>query len=187
MGIAGIYEYDKYAWNHPGHSASEQNAQSTEMFIGLAKQWSRIKGNGSFSMVDKLCEHMDIIGTCSVFNGQVNFRNAIKKVLQSQKLIWEEPQTSRIEAILERTFDPVTKLCVNHLSTYVCGSNKSPLIAKIHSQQTLAAYDLKHQEIIKLMKQEEMKKIEIEENINSEEYRKAEKKLNQRNRNKNKI
>lgn len=180
MGIGGIYEYDYYQMKHPHHSASEQNSQGTELFIGIAKQWSRMKGNGHFEMIDLLSEHFDMIGTCAVYNGQVNFEQTLSKLNLKHLLVCEEPLTSSIEKYLESKMSPMMKMFVELLINYNIGDITPDIITRVYSRLELRAYKLKEAKIVQLMKNIASQKIQINVDRNSEEYKQAERQVKAR-------
>ena len=175
----GIFEYDKYQMMHPGCSASEQCSQGTELFIGKIKRHGRKKGTGKHNMIDLAAEHIDMTGTCAVYNGQVNFSKIIREILGKEMDICAEPTTSYIEKKLESgKMPPAMKLFVSLLNKYQIGQSLPQIISLVNARARLQAYQLRHQAIIELLKEDVAKTVVVDTNVNSDEYKKAEKRLN---------
>ena len=182
----GIYEYDKYQMMHPGHSASEQCSQGTELFIGKIKRHGRKKGTGKHNMIDLAAEHIDMTGTCAVYNGQVNFATIIREILGKQMDICPEPLTSYIEKKLESgKMPPAMKLLVSLLNKYLIGESLPQIIALINARARLEAYKLRHEAILELLKENIAKTVVINKDVNSDEYKQAEKRLNKNSKHNN--
>ena len=182
MAIGGIYEYDKYQMRHPGKSASEQSSQGTELHVGKLKRHGRKKGTGKHNMIDLATEHIDMTGTCAVYNGQVNFRKVISKIIKKEKPICPEPATTLIERQIESRMPPVMNLLVSMVWKWYLGEPMPKLIEMINARQKLRANILKHQAILNLIKKAQIKKMAINDDVNSEEYKDAERRWMNRER-----
>ena len=180
MGIGGIYEYDKYNMLHQGCNASEHNAQGTEMFIGKFKQHARMKGSGKHNMIDLITEHIDMTGTCSIYNGQINLRKIINEILQKEIQVCPQPATSQIENALEALMSPLMKFFVSSLNKFEIGDQIPDVINRVNACNRLAAYKLKHEAILQLLKKSKFKKIYVEDNVDSAEYQEVEKQWEKR-------
>ena len=182
----GIYEYDKYQMMHPGCSASEQCSQGTELFIGKIKRHGRKKGTGKHNMIDLAAEHIDMTGTCAVYNGQVNFAKIIREILGKEMDICPEPITSYIEQKLESgKMPPAMKLFVSILNKFQIGQPLPQLISLVNARARLRAYKLRHEAIMALLKENIAKTVVVNEDVNSNEYKQAEKRLNKNSRHNN--
>ena len=183
MGIAGIYEYDKYQMINPGHSASEQNSQGTELMIGKLKRYANKKGTGKHNMIDRSVEHVDMTGTCAVYNGQVNFRKIIAEILRKEIPVCPEPLTSTIEAKLEAQMAPVPKLLVKLLNNHETGKRMCELITLIDAAKSVQAYKLKNAAVVKLLIKDKIKEYTANIDVNSDEYKAAAKRVDKRRKN----
>ena len=67
----GICEYDRYQMKPPDCTTSTQNSQDTEK-------------EAMVNMIDKGSEDIYMSGTCTVFNGQIDFRKIIRESLQKE-------------------------------------------------------------------------------------------------------
>ena len=131
--MVSIHEFHAFYCKHVGKSAYFCAAQGCEHHIGVAKLFAKQRGTGKKDMAKQIGNHLDMTGTASIKNNQVNLQKILELLNKEKLYIFDKDITPQIEKILENMMPDVVKRMIAIFRATKPGTQEHPAMIKIFS------------------------------------------------------
>lgn len=131
--MVSIHEFHAFYCKHIGKSAYFCAAQGCEHQIGVAKLFAKQRGTGKKDMSKQIGNHLDMTGTASIKNNQINLQKILALLNKEKLYIFDENLTPQIEKLLEGLMPDVAKQMIKIFRATKPGEQEHPGMIKIFS------------------------------------------------------